>query len=119
MPNQPHDIRIEKLPRWVREMISGLEREVKALENSNDILRLHTEIGCSGRVRRSERCGDDVKLPDDAVYKFSPETATDWKDTISVQHLLDDPDVLRVSANGGTLEIEPRASNAIFLRVKR
>lgn len=110
------DERIAKLPLWVQEYITDLKRKIHLTEHMLGELKAEHEVGCTGMVLRSSMDGD-VKLPDHDVYRFTlGERRTD---AISVNHLVSEKGVIRVSADSGFLIVEPRASNSIHLRVIR
>ena len=106
--------RFAKLPKWAREHIRNLDRKIDDQKCTIGKLRAQQEFGCTGRVKRGY-FDDETKLPDRDTYYF--QVTDDEYSTISVR--IDDEGYLNINSLGRMLSVEPRASNAVHLRVRR
>lgn len=105
---------ISKLPKWAQKHIERLQRNLEDARRSNAAMQGKLEGGCSGKVYRRDLM-EEFKLPDDGVYCFNVGGSI-INVSIREEH---GGDVLNISGYNRTLEIEPRASNSIYLRLKK
>lgn len=106
--------KVAKLPKWAQTHISSLNRQLRDMDAKYGRLKSEQESGCTGMVRRGYAIsGDSVLLPDYEVYQFS---IGGQKFTVN---LSGDESCLNIASTDGRLDIEPRASNRIYIRNTR
>lgn len=108
---------VKRLPKWAQEHIDSLGREIERQDNHiADISSTHPG---SNVVLDTKSGRPDVSLPPDSTVRFYlGEGREDHRDLIEVHHNRQDLKALEVSSYGGPMNITPRVSNGISLRIQ-
>ena len=111
--------RMERSPKFVRDYITKLERENSEMKKDIAKLKGEKETGCSGEVYRGyDIVGHGyVLLPESDPYHFRLGDHVVNVRLSVVSCVGKDDAYLVISSDGERLDIEPRASNSIHLRV--